>query len=63
VWRTCAQVLLVYRDGQVIARNNAQTPNVWNLTIPVQAGSRYLFVQEGSTGEPYGGFRGNPGLR
>lgn len=58
-----AQVLYVYKDGQVIARNDVQTPKVWNLTIPVAAGSRYLLVQEAATGDPYGGFRGNPGLR
>ena len=58
-----AQVLYVYKDGQVVARNDAQTPKVWNLTVPVVAGSRYLLVQEAATGDPYGGFRGHPGLR
>lgn len=58
------QVLKVYQDGKQIATNApANGPLTWNLTIPVQAGSRYLLVQEADTGMPYGGYRGQPGLR
>lgn len=57
------QVLKVYQDGKQIASNVDNGPPVWNLTVPVQAGSRYLLVQEADNGMPYGGYRGQPGLR
>jgi hypothetical protein len=57
------QVLRVYQDGKQIASNVDNGPPVWNLTVPVQAGSRYLLVQEADNGMPYGGYRGQPGLR
>ena len=57
------QVLKVYQDGKQIASNVDNGPPVWNLTIPVQAGSRYLLVQEADNGMPYGGYRGQVGLR
>lgn len=58
------QVLMVYQDGKVIAQNNpANSPKVFTLSVPVKAGSRYLIVVEGTTGDPYGGYRGHPGVR
>ena len=64
-WPGCLlQVLRVYQDGKEIANNQpANSPPIWNLTIPVQAGSRYLLVQDADVGMPYGGYRGQPGLR
>ena len=57
-------MLRVYQDGKEIANNQpANSPPIWNLTIPVQAGSRYLLVQDADVGMPYGGYRGQPGLR
>lgn len=57
------QVLKVYKDGKQIASNLDGGVPAWNLTVPIQAGSRYLLVQEADVGEPYGGYRGQPGLR
>ncbi len=55
---------MVYQDGKVIAQNNPpNSPKVFQLTVPVKAGSRYLIVVEGTTGDPYGGYRGHPGVR
>ncbi|CAL8463261.1 g2795 [Coccomyxa elongata] len=54
------QALKVYQDGKVIASNS---PEVFQLSVPVKAGSRYLIVVEGTTGDPYGGYRGQPGVR
>ncbi len=57
-------MLKVYQDGKQIATNApANGPITWNLTVPIQAGSRYLLVQQADTGMPYGGYRGQPGLR
>ncbi|KAK9917541.1 hypothetical protein WJX75_005540 [Coccomyxa subellipsoidea] len=58
------QVLKVYQDGKVVAQNNPpNSPMIFELSVPVQAGSRYLIVVEGATGDPYGGYRGHPGVR
>ena len=58
------QELTVYKDGKQIASNTpAMGSKVWNLTIPVTPGSRYILAQQAVLGDPYGGFRGHPGLR
>jgi hypothetical protein len=65
--RRAAQVLKVYQDGKVVASNTPSdwpsSPKVWSLSVPVKSGSRYLIVQEGDTGDPYGGYRGHSGVR
>lgn len=58
------QVLRVYADGKQIASNIPDNGSrIWELSIPVKAGSRYILAQEADLGDPYGGFRGHPGLR
>lgn len=58
------QELTVYKDGKQIATNTPATgPKVWNLTVLVTPGSRYILAQQADLGDPYGGFRGHPGLR
>ncbi len=54
----------MYQDGKVVAQNNPpNSPILFELSVPVKAGSRYLIVVEGATGDPYGGYRGHPGVR
>ena len=58
------QVLRVYQDGKEIASNIPDNnTKVWQLTVPVKAGSRYILAQQADLGDPYGGYRGQPGLR
>jgi hypothetical protein len=57
-------VLRVYENGKEIASNEpGNGTKVWQLTIPVKPGARYILAQEADLGDPYGGFRGHPGLR
>ena len=54
----------MYEDGKQIASNvPASGPKVWDLTVPVKEGSRYILAQQADLGDPYGGYRGQPGLR
>lgn len=54
----------MYEDGKQIATNTPDTGSkVWKLTVPVKEGSRYILAQQAALGDPYGGFRGHPGLR
>jgi len=62
--RANPQVLRVYADGALVARTDVNgQPNAYNVTVPVKSGSRYILAVTGSIGEPYGGYRGQPGLR
>lgn len=54
----------MYEDGKQIASNvPAGGPKVWDLKVPVKEGSRYILAQQADLGDPYGGYRGQPGLR
>jgi hypothetical protein len=58
------QILRVYGDGALVARTDAANqPSSYNVTVPVKAGERYILAVSGSIGEPYGGYRGMPGVR
>ena len=60
----CVQELRVYENGKQTATNTpVNGPEVWNLTVPVSNGSRYILAQQADLGDPYGGYRGQPGLR
>lgn len=59
-----AQILRVYADGALVARTDRNNqPSAYNVTVPVKGGSRVILALTGSIGEPYGGYRGQPGLR
>ena len=59
-----AQILRVYADGALVARTDRNNqPSAYNVTVPVKGGSRVILALTGSIGEPYGGYRGLPGLR
>lgn len=58
------QELHVYENGKQIATNTPDTgPKVWTLTVTLKQGSSYILAQQADLGDPYGGFRGHPGLR
>ena len=60
----CAQELRVYENGKQTATNTPMNGSaVWTLTVPVMNGSRYILAQQADLGDPYGGYRGQPGLR
>ena len=58
------QILRVYADGALVARTDRNNqPSAYNVSVPVKGGSRVILALTGSVGEPYGGYRGQPGLR
>ncbi|CAK0785155.1 hypothetical protein CVIRNUC_008361 [Coccomyxa viridis] len=58
------QELRVYENGKQTATNTPTNGSaVWTLTVPVKNGSRYILAQQADLGDPYGGYRGQPGLR
>ena len=58
------QILRVYEDGALVARTDRNNqPSAYNVSVPVKGGSRVILALTGSIGEPYGGYRGQPGLR
>ena len=60
----CLQELRVYENGKQTATNTPTNGSaVWTLTVPVKNGSRYILAQQADLGDPYGGYRGQPGLR
>ena len=54
----------MYENGKQTATNTPTNGSaVWTLTVPVKNGSRYILAQQADLGDPYGGYRGQPGLR
>ena len=58
------QYARVYANGKMVTRTDVpgQTP-IFTLVLPVVAGTKYLIVLNGDQGDPYGGYRGHPGVR
>ena len=58
------QYARVYANGKMVTRTDVpgQTP-IFTLVLPVVAGTKYLIVLNGDMGDPYGGYRGHPGVR
>ena len=59
------QVLRVYANGKLVARTDEPgAAIVYNITgLPITGGTNYIFVLDGTLGDPYGNYRGHPGLR
>lgn len=59
------QSLRVYANGKLVARTDQpDQPVVYNLTgLTIEGGTTYILVLDGSVGDPYGNYRGQPGLR
>ena len=59
------QSLRVYNGGKEIARTDpGAVPNTYALNnMAITGGSDYIFVVAGSLGDPYGSYRGHPGIR
>ena len=55
----------MYANGKLIARTDEPGQAIkYNIGgLQVTGGTNYVFVLDGSTGDPYGNYRGHPGLR
>lgn len=54
----------MYANGALVARTDPPgQPSTFTLSVPIIGGTRYILAMTGSVGEPYGGYRGMPGLR
>ena len=59
------QALRAYNAGKEIARTDPSgVPNTYALnSMAIKGGSDYIFTIAGSLGDPYGSYRGHPGIR
>ena len=59
------QSVRVYNNGKEILRTDpGGVPSVYALNnIKIAGGSDFVFVIMGSLGDPYGSYRGQPGIR